>query len=58
MTIERPYQHALRIEEAFDEVREHRGRQFSPRVVDAFFVAVAKRPGDFGVPESEALVAG
>ena len=58
MTIERPYQRALRIEEAFDEVREHRGTQFSPRVVDAFFAAVAKRPGDFGVPDSEALVAG
>ena len=58
MTIERPYQRALRVEEAFDEVREHRGTQFSPQVVDAFFAAVAKRPGDFGVPDSEALVAG
>jgi putative nucleotidyltransferase with HDIG domain len=58
MTIERPYQRGLRIEEAFDEVREHRGTQFSPAVVDAFFAAVAKRPGDFGVPDSEALVAG
>jgi ribonuclease P protein subunit RPR2 len=58
MTIERPYQRALRIEEAFEEVREHRGTQFSPLVVDAFFAAVAKRPGDFGVPDSEALVAG
>ena len=58
MTIERPYQRALRTDEAFDEVREHRGTQFSPRVVDAFFAAVAKRPSDFGVPDSEALVAG
>ena len=58
MTIERPYQRALRTDEAFDEVREHRGTQFSPRVVDAFFAAVAKRPGDFGVPDFEALVAG
>jgi putative nucleotidyltransferase with HDIG domain len=58
MTIERPYQRALRIEEAFEEVREHSGTQFSPRVVDAFFAAVAKRPGDFGVPDSETLVAG
>ena len=49
MTIERPYQPGLRTEEAFDEVREHRGTQFSPRVVDAFFAVVAKRPGDFGV---------
>jgi putative nucleotidyltransferase with HDIG domain len=58
MTIERPYQRALRVEEALVEVREHRGTQFSPTVVDAFFTAVAKRPGDFGVPDSEALVAG
>ena len=58
MTIERPYQRALRIEEALEEVREHRGTQFSPLVVDAFFAAVAKRPADFGVPDSEALVAG
>ena len=58
MIIERPYQRALRIEEAFDEVREHRGTQFSPAVVDAFFAAVAKRPADFGVPDSEALVVG
>jgi putative nucleotidyltransferase with HDIG domain len=58
MTIERPDQRAHRIEEAFEEVREHRGTQFSPLVVDAFFAAVAKRPGDFGVPDSEALVAG
>jgi putative nucleotidyltransferase with HDIG domain len=58
MTIERPYQRGLRIEEAFEEVREHRGTQFSPLVVDAFFAAVAKHPADFGVPDSEALVAG
>jgi putative nucleotidyltransferase with HDIG domain len=57
MTIERPYQRALRNEEAFEEVRENRGTQFSPAVVDAFFAAVAKRPSDFGVPDSEALVA-
>jgi len=58
MIIERPYQRALRIEEAFEEVREHRGTQFSPIVVDAFFAAAAKRPADFGVPDSEALVVG
>jgi hypothetical protein len=39
-------------------VREHRGTQFSPAVIDAFFAAVAKEPGDFGVPDFEALVAG
>ena len=58
MTIERPYQRALRIEDALDEVRACSGTQFAPQVVDAFFSAVAKRPGDFGVPDAEALVAG
>jgi HD-GYP domain-containing protein (c-di-GMP phosphodiesterase class II) len=58
MTIERPYQRALRIDEALAEVRENSGTQFSPRVVDALFVAVAKRPADFGVPDSEAVVVG
>jgi HD-GYP domain-containing protein (c-di-GMP phosphodiesterase class II) len=58
MTIERPYQRALRIDEAFDEVRAGRGTQFAPDVVDAFFAAVAKRPSDFGVQDAEALVAG
>jgi putative nucleotidyltransferase with HDIG domain len=58
MTIERPYQRALRFDEALAEVRDNRGTQFSPHVVDAFFAAVSKRPADFGVPDSEALVAG
>jgi putative nucleotidyltransferase with HDIG domain len=58
MTIERPYQRALRVEDALDEVREQRGTQFSPSVVDAFFAAVAKRPADFGVPHAETLFAG
>ena len=58
MTIERPYQRALRVEEALDEVRDGRGTQFSPHVVDAFLSGVAKRPADFGVPDTEALVAG
>jgi putative nucleotidyltransferase with HDIG domain len=58
MTIERPYQRALRVEEALDEVRERRGTQFAPSVVDAFFAAVGKRPADFGVRDGEVLVAG
>jgi putative nucleotidyltransferase with HDIG domain len=58
MTIERPYQRALRVDEALAEVRDNRGTQFSPHVVDAFFAAVSKRPADFGVPDSEAVVAG
>ena len=58
MTIERPYQRALRTDEALAEVSDNRGTQFSPHVVDAFFAAVSKRPADFGVPDSEAVVAG
>ncbi len=58
MTIERPYHRALRIDEAFEEVRACSGTQFGPQVVDAFFAAVTKRPADFGVPDSEALLAG
>ncbi|HEX5467440.1 MAG TPA: HD-GYP domain-containing protein [Gaiellaceae bacterium] len=57
MTIERPYRRALKVEEALAEVRACRGSQFSPAVVDAFFAAIAKRPGDFGVRDPEALLA-
>jgi putative nucleotidyltransferase with HDIG domain len=57
MTIERPYQHALSTDEALEEVRACRGSQFVPAVVDAFFEAAHKRPGDFGIPEAAALAA-
>jgi putative nucleotidyltransferase with HDIG domain len=57
MTIERPYQHALSTDEALEEVRACRGTQFVPAVVDAFFDAAHKRPGDFGLPEATALAA-
>jgi putative nucleotidyltransferase with HDIG domain len=55
MTIERPYQRALSTDEALEEVRACRGNQFVPEVVDAFFDAVAKRPGDFGIADTQAL---
>jgi putative nucleotidyltransferase with HDIG domain len=58
MTIERPYQRALSVDEALDEVRACSGTQFVPDVVDAFFEAVRKRPADFGIPETPALAAG
>jgi putative nucleotidyltransferase with HDIG domain len=58
MTIERPYQRALSVDEALDEVRACSGTQFVPAVVDAFFEAVRKRPADFGIPEAPALAAG
>lgn len=34
---ERPYKHAWSIEEALREIREQSGRQFDPKVVEAFF---------------------
>ena len=58
MTIERPYQRALSVEEALAEVRANRGTQFVPVVVDAFFAALRKRPADFGIPEALAAAAG
>ena len=58
MTIERPYQRALTVDEALDEVRACSGAQFVPAVVDAFFEGVRKRPDDFGIAEPQAAVAG
>jgi putative nucleotidyltransferase with HDIG domain len=58
MTIERPYQRALSVDEAIAEVRSCRETQFSPLVIDAFLAAIAKRPDDFGAADSEILVAG
>jgi putative nucleotidyltransferase with HDIG domain len=55
MTIERPYQRALTIAEAMAEVRDGRGTQFAPQVVDAFFSALRKRPADFGIPDADAV---
>lgn len=37
MTHQRPYKEALSVEAALEEIREQRGRQFDPSVVDAFF---------------------
>ena len=47
MTTERPYHRALTLEQAFAEVRRGRGTQFAPEVVDAFFAAQKRRPGEF-----------
>jgi putative nucleotidyltransferase with HDIG domain len=47
MTTERPYHRGLTLEEAFREVRNGRGTQFAPQVVDAFFTAQRRRPGEF-----------
>jgi putative nucleotidyltransferase with HDIG domain len=60
MTTDRPYHRALSSQEAFAEVRAGRDGQFAPDVVDAFFVAVTRRPGQFGLdePVGAALAAG
>jgi len=58
MTIERPYQRALSVDEALQEVRSCRGTQFVPAVVDAFFEAVLKRPAEFGIPDAPAAATG
>jgi putative nucleotidyltransferase with HDIG domain len=49
MTTDRPYHRALTLEEAFAEVRNGRGTQFAPEVVDAFFAAHRRRPAEFFV---------
>ncbi len=52
MTTDRPYQRALSFEEAFAEVRNGRGSQFHPDVVDAF-VALARQGRVFSGREAE-----
>jgi putative nucleotidyltransferase with HDIG domain len=49
MTTDRPYHRALSPQEAFAEIRNGRGTQFAPVVVDAFFAAASRRPTDFGL---------
>jgi len=44
MTTDRPYRDALPVEEASSVLRRERGRQFDPRVVDAFLDSLAERP--------------
>ena len=60
MTTDRPYHRALDPAEAEDELRTHRGTQFSPAVVDAFFrVLERSRPpeGSRTRPRTRARVA-
>jgi putative nucleotidyltransferase with HDIG domain len=47
MTTDRPYALALTLEQAHAEIRNGRGSQFSPAVVDAFLAAARRRPGEF-----------
>ena len=42
MTTDRPYHRALNVQEAIAEVRDGRGTQFSPEVVDAFLATLGR----------------
>ncbi|HYO15205.1 MAG TPA: HD-GYP domain-containing protein [Thermoanaerobaculia bacterium] len=44
MTTDRPYRAALPVEDAVAVLRRERGKQFDPRVVDAFLDSLAERP--------------
>ena len=47
MTSDRPYSGARTVEEAAAEVRDGRGEQFAPAVVDAFFAVLGRQPAVF-----------
>ena len=53
MTTVRPYSRALNLQEALREVREGRGTQFAPEVVDAFFAAYRRHPTEFFTSETD-----
>jgi HD-GYP domain-containing protein (c-di-GMP phosphodiesterase class II) len=44
MTTTRPYREALSVDRAAAVLSKERGRQFDPRVVDAFVEILAERP--------------
>jgi HD-GYP domain-containing protein (c-di-GMP phosphodiesterase class II) len=50
MVTDRPYRKALSLEEAFAQLHEHRGTQFHPDVVDAFFVVATAAPAEILPP--------
>ena len=52
MTTTRPYHRALRFEEAVAEIRNGRGTQFAPAVVDAFLAVLRTQPGVLALDES------
>ncbi len=51
MTSDRPYRRALSPREAAARLSEQRGRQFDPRVVDAFLALIVERPWRAAEPE-------
>jgi len=57
MTTDRPYRPALSVDQAAAEVRRCRGTQFSPAVVDAFFIALRRNPAIFEPDEQYPIAA-
>jgi putative nucleotidyltransferase with HDIG domain len=53
MTTDRPYQRARSVAEAADQIREGRGTQFAPHVVDAFFRVLRRTPDAFAAPPAD-----
>jgi putative nucleotidyltransferase with HDIG domain len=51
MTSDRPYSRARSVEEAAAEIRDGRGTQFAPAVVEAFFTALRRDPRAFSADE-------
>jgi putative nucleotidyltransferase with HDIG domain len=47
MTSDRPYRPAMTVEAAAAEVRQGRGTQFAPAIVEAFFAALRRQPAIF-----------
>ena len=43
LTSERPYKRAWSVDEALEEIKRQSGRQFDPRVVDAFLRTVDRQ---------------
>ena len=54
MTTNRPYAHALDINEAMLRIRAGREKQFNPAVVDAFWSVAKRRPAEILPPDSTA----
>jgi putative nucleotidyltransferase with HDIG domain len=53
MTTDRPYAHALEMEEALLEIQAGRGKQFNPAVVDAFLAVSRRRPAEVMPPGAQ-----
>lgn len=52
MTTDRPYASALQLHDALRELREGKGKQFNPAVVDAFLVVAKRRPAEVLPPDT------